>query len=143
MKKLMVMCVMLAVCIPDSFCEPRGWGLGLGTFEGDFGIHARKDFKMGAEQQYGMALQGGVYNQNKWTTRLDADFHYIFMPRSVFRFYPLAGIDLAIQSKNNRTGFNLGLGSTVQLNDQTRFFLEAKQIFGEWDGFALTLGVYF
>lgn len=142
-KRLLLIGALLVLSAIFTRAEPRGWGFGFGSFEGDFGLHARKDFQMGAEQQFGIALQGGFYNQNKWTTRLDGDFHYLFRPNSAFSFYPLAGLNLSIQSKNNRTGFNLGVGSTIQLNDQTRLFLEAKHVFGDWDGFAFTAGIYF
>ncbi|MDF7826134.1 hypothetical protein P4B35_19035 [Pontiellaceae bacterium B12227] len=133
----------LLLSATTALAEPRGWGAGLGVFEGDFGIHARKDFMFGKELQYGVALQGGLYNQNKWTTRLDADFHYIFTLGSAFRLYPLAGVDLAIQSKNNRIGGNLGGGAMVDLNTDTRLFMEAKYVTGDWDGFAFTAGIYF
>ena len=141
--KLLLASALFTLSAIGTQAESRGWGMGVGTFDGDFGIHARKDFRMGAEQQFGIALQGGFYNQQKWTTRLDGDFHYVFRPESAFSFYPLIGLDLAIQSKNNRTGFNAGIGSTIQLNSQTRLFLEAKHVFGDWDGFAVTAGIYF
>lgn len=142
MKKPWILLAVLACCAPHSYCE-RGWGVGLGTFEGDFGVQARKNFRMGEQQRYGLALQGGVYNQNKWTTRLDADFHYMFRPESAFRLYPLAGIDLALQNKYNRTGVNLGGGLMIELNSETRLFAELKHIFGDWDGYAFTVGIYF
>lgn len=122
---------------------PRGWGFGIGLFEGDFGAHARKDFTLGRAGLYEIVVQGGLYNQNRWTGRFDADFHYVFRPESSLRFYPLAGFDWALQKKYNRAGANLGGGLTIDLNDQTRLFLEAKYVAGDWDGFALTGGVYF
>lgn len=122
---------------------PRGWGAGLGVFDGDFGAHARKDFMLGKVDQFEIVLQGGLYNQNKWTGRFDGDFHYVFFPESAFRLYPLVGLDWAIQSKNNRAGVNLGGGFTFELNSQTRLFLETKYVAGDWDGFALTGGIYF
>lgn len=123
--------------------EPRGWGVGLGTFEGDWGAQARKDFLIGEQQRHGVVLQGGLYNQTRWTARLDADYHFIFRPESAFRLYPLAGIDLAVQSKNNRAGINLGGGLTLDLNESTRLFLEVKHVFSDWDGLAVTAGIYF
>ena len=139
----MIILAALALYMMPAHAEPRGWGVGIGTFEGDFGAQARKDFLMGAEQQFGIALQGGLYNQDKWTTRLDADFHYLLRPSSALRLYPLAGVDLAIQNKNNRAGFNLGGGLTLDLNPSTRLFLEIKHVFSDWDGFAFTAGIYF
>lgn len=135
--------IIFTLCANGSFAEPRGWGMGLGTFDGDFGLQARKDFMFGQELQYAIDLQAGVYNQNNWTTRLDADFHYIFRPDSTLRFYPLAGIGLALQKKSNRLGANIGGGVTFDINKETRFFLEAKYVAGDWEGFAFTGGIYF
>lgn len=144
MKKTgLILSALLTAFILTAQAEPRGWGVGLGTFEGDFGAQARKDFLMGEAEQYGIAIQGGLYNQDKWTGRLDADFHYLFRPGSALRLYPLAGIDWAIQNKSNRAGFNLGGGLTLELNQATRLFIELKHVFGDWDGFAFTAGIYF
>lgn len=135
--------IALFLGVVNTYAEPRGWGLGLGTFEGDWGVSARKDFLIGEQQRHGIVLQGGVYNQTRWTARLDADYHFIFRPESAFRLYPLAGIDLAVQSKNNRAGINLGGGMTLDLNESTRLFLEVKHVFSDWDGLAVTAGIYF
>ena len=143
MKKLLIMATAFVLCSAHAFGEPRGWGVGLGTFEGDFGIQARKDFVLGKQQQYGIALQAGAYNQDKWTTRLDADFQYMFNPKPWLNLYPLAGVGLALQSKNNRAGFNLGAGVMVDLNSETKLFFELKHVFSDWDGFAFTAGIYF
>lgn len=129
--------------IASAETERIGFGAGIGMFEGDWGAVGRKDFVMGAPQRHEIILQGGLYNQNRWTVRLDADYHFVFLPDGLFRFYPLAGVDLAIQNKNNRTGINLGGGMTLSLREQISAFLEAKYTFGDWDGFALTAGIYF
>ncbi len=134
---------LFVLCAAGASAEPRGWGLGLGVFDEDFGLHARKDFNLGEERQFDIVLQGGLYNQNKWTGRFDADFHYVFFPASTFRLYPLVGVDFALQSKSNRFGVNLGGGATVELNAATRLFIEAKYVAGDWDGYALTAGIYF
>ena len=112
-------------------------------FEGDWGVTGRKDFVLGEQQRSEIILQGGLYNQNKWTFRFDADYHFVFFPEGPFRFYPLAGFDFAVQNKNNRSGINLGGGMTIPLREQISAFIEAKYTFGDWDGFALTAGVYF
>ncbi len=144
MKKSIIITIALLFGVTmATHADPRGWGVGLGTFDGDFGVQARKDFTFGSELQYEAVLQGGIYNQNKWTGRLDADFHYIINPASGFKFYPLVGFDWAIQSKNNRAGANLGVGGMLDLNAETRLFLEAKYVAGDWDGFAFTAGIYF
>ncbi|MDF7808766.1 hypothetical protein P4E94_15060 [Pontiellaceae bacterium B12219] len=142
-KKLRILSALLTLCTISAFAEPSGWGVGLGVFDSDFGIQGRKDFKFGKELQYAVDLQAGLYNQQKVTTRLNADFHYIFRRDTAFRLYPLAGVNLAIQSKYNRAGFNIGGGTTFDLNSETAIFIEAKYVAGDWDGYALTVGVYF
>jgi hypothetical protein len=141
--KLKTIILLLALCTAGTFAEPRGWGLGAGVFDNDFGVQARKDFIFGKEQQFETVIQGGLYNQSKWTGRFDADFHYVFTPDSSFRLYPLIGVDWAVRNGNNRAGLNLGGGFTVDVNDSTRLFVEGKYVAGDWDGYALTFGIYF
>jgi hypothetical protein len=141
--KLRILSAAFILCTASTFAEPGGWGVGIGVFDSDFGIQARKDFTFGPELQYAIDLQAGLYNQNKLTTRLDADFHYIFRRDSSIRLYPLAGVNLAIQSKYNRAGFNIGGGTIFDLNPETAMFIEAKYVAGDWDGYALTIGLFF
>ena len=129
--------------VVGSFAEPRGWGAGLGTFDSDWGAQVRKDFMFGEERQYAIDLQAGLYNQRKWTGRFNADFHYIFMPKSVFSLYPLAGLNFSLQDGRNRWGGNIGGGMLVDLNADTSLFLEAKYVGGDWSGYGITLGIYF
>ena len=129
--------------VVGSFAEPRGWGVGVGTFDGDWGAQARKDFMFGEERQYAIDLQAGLYNQKEWTGRFNADFHYIFMPQSTFSLYPLAGLNFAVQDGRNRWGANIGGGMLVDLNADTSLFLEAKYVAGDWYGYALTAGIFF
>ncbi|QBG46017.1 hypothetical protein EGM51_00785 [Verrucomicrobia bacterium S94] len=133
----------LLITVVPSMAAPKGWGIGLGTFDGDFGGQARKDFIFGPELQYGIVLQAGLYNQHSITGRFDADFHYVLNPESGVQFYPLAGVDWAAESKYNRIGANLGFGGVFDLNAETRLFIEAKYVAGDWDGGALTAGIYF
>ena len=139
-KCIVVLCI---VCVAGSYGEPRGWGLGFGTFDGDFGGQARKDLPFGDELQYAVNLQAGLYNQRRWTGRVNVDFHYLLRPDSAFNLYPLAGINLAIQRKSNRAGANIGGGAIIDLNADTSLFFEAKYVAGDWDGFAFTAGIYF
>ena len=67
----------------------------------------------------------------------------IFRPDSAFRFYPLAGINFALQGQRNRAGMNIGGGALVDLNTDTQLFFEAKYVAGDWSGYALTAGLYF
>ena len=139
-KLLIVLCTL---CVAGSFAEPRGWGAGLGTFDGDWGGQVRKDFVFGEELQYAIDLQAGLYNQRKWTGRFDADFHFIFMSESMFSLYPLAGINFSVQDGRNRWGGNIGGGALIDLNADTSLFIEGKYVGGDWSGYALTVGVYF
>ena len=142
-KKGTLIIVLCTLCVAGSFAEPKGWGAGLGTFDGDWGGQVRKGFIFGDDLQFGVDLQAGLYNQRKWTGRFDADFHYIFMPKSAFSLYPLAGVDFAIQDGRNRWGGNLGGGALLDLNADTSLFFEVKYVGGDWNGYALTLGVFF
>jgi hypothetical protein len=146
MKKFKMKALLISLFTLTSICahaEPQGWGVGLGLFDSDIGIQARKGFVMGPELQYEAVLQGGLYNQNKFTARFDADFHYVFPANSTARFYPLVGFDWAIRSKDNRAGVNLGGGANLDLNLETSLFIEAKYVASDWDGFAFTVGIYF
>ena len=104
--------------VVESFAEPRGWGIGVGTFDSDWGIQARKDFMFGEELQYAIDLQAGLYNQKKWTGRFNADFHYIFMSKSAFSLYPLAGLNFSLQDGRNRWGANIGGGMLLDIPDE-------------------------
>lgn len=134
---------LLSLCAVSAMAEPKGWGVGVGTFDGDIGIQARKTFLFGEVQNIGLAVQGGIYNQNKWTGRFDVDAHYYFLADKVVRLYPLAGLDFAIQGGNNRFGGNVGGGIIYDLNNMTQLFFEAKYVAGDWEGLGLTLGIYF
>ena len=114
--KIKLIIVICTLCAAGSFAEPRGWGLGLGTFDSDWGVQARKDFMFGDELQYAVDIQAGLYDQRKWTGRFDADFHYIFMSKSAFSLYPLAGMDLALQDgRNHRRQPGEGPGASPPL----------------------------
>jgi hypothetical protein len=141
--KVKLLIALCTLCAVGSLAEPRGWGLGLGTFDGDFGGQARKDFVFGDELQYAINLQAGLYNQRKWTGRFNADFHLILMSESTFSLYPLAGMNLALQDGRNRWGANIGGGAVIDLNADTSLFIEGKYVAGDWSGYAFTVGVYF
>ena len=141
--KVKLIIVLCTLCAVGSFAEPRGWGAGLGTFDSDWGAQVRKDFMFGEERQYAIDLQAGLYNQRKWTGRFNADFHYIFRPKSAFSLYPLAGLNFALQDGRNRWGANIGGGMLLDVNADTSLFLEAKYVGGDWNGYGITLGIYF
>ena len=121
----------------------QGFGFGMGTFDGDFGIQVRKDFMLGPKKISVLALQGGLFFRDETTFNVDVDYHHIFTPNSAFRFYPLAGIDLAIEKEENRFGINLGVGANIKVTEQTALFVEAKYVFSDWEGFGFIIGVNF
>ena len=133
--------VMIALASPAS-AQVRGWGLGVGVFDGDFGIQGRKDFWLGGDISQ-ITAQGSVYFHNRTTFRIDTDYHFIVNPGNPGRFYPLVGLDLAFNSKAVRLGANGGGGVNFMLTESVAAFAEIKYTFGDWDGFAITGGIYF
>jgi len=121
----------------------NGFGFGLGVFDGDFGIQGRKDFLLGPKKISELSFQGSLFFKDKTTFHLDADYHHVFTPNSSFRIYPLGGINLALRKKENRFGLNLGVGMNIKITDRNALFIEAKYIFGDWDGYGLIVGVEF
>lgn len=118
------------------------WGLGVGSHDGDFGVQARKDFWLGGDISQ-LTCQASVYWQNKKTFKLDADYHFIINPDQSSRFYPLAGLQFAFNSDDAKFGLNGGGGVNFRLTEKTAAFAEVKYVFGDWDGFTVTLGIYF
>ena len=118
------------------------WGLGFGSHDGDFGVQARKDFRLGGDISQ-LTCQASVYWQNKTTFKLDADYHFIINPENPGRFYPLAGLQFAFNSDSAKFGINAGGGFNFMLTESKAAFVEAKFVFGKWDGFAIMGGIYF
>jgi hypothetical protein len=133
--------IMLAMTLTAS-AETRGWGLGAGVLDGDFGLQARKDFWLGGDISQ-ITGQGSVYFHGKTTFRLDADYHFILNPGQSSRFYPLAGLSFAFNSDSAKFGFNLGGGFNFMFTEKTAAFAEVKYIISDWDGLAVTAGIYF
>ena len=138
---LLIIMAVLVVAAPAS-AETKGWGLGVGALDGDFGVQIRKDFWLGGDISQ-ITGQGSLFFHNKTTFRIDADYHFIINPESNSRFYPLAGIQFAFNSDNAKFGLNLGGGANFMLTQSTAAFVEAKFVFGDWDGFGIMGGFYF
>jgi hypothetical protein len=141
-RHLLIVGVLMLTLVPAASAGPRGLGLGAGVFDGDFGVQVRKDFWLGGDISQ-ISGQGSVYFQGKTTFRIDADYHFILNPKNAGRFYPLAGLDFAFNSITAKLGVNAGAGLNFKLTKKTAAFGEAKYIFGSWDGFAFTGGIYF
>ena len=137
---LMILMVLVVAMVGSA--EAKDWGLGAGVMDGDFGVQARKDFWLGGDVSQ-ITGQGSVFFQNKTTFRVDADYHFIVNPESNSRFYPLAGIQLAFNSDAVKFGVNAGGGFNFMLTQSKAAFVEAKFVFGKWDGFAIMGGIYF
>lgn len=134
--------VLLLATASPAVAAPRSWGLGAGVFDGDFGVQARKDFWLGGDISQ-ISGQAAVYFQSKTTFRLDADYHFVLKTEKPTRFYPLAGLDFAFNSNAVKLGVNGGIGLNWRFTEKTAAFGEAKYIFGSWDGWAFTGGIYF
>jgi hypothetical protein len=144
MKTLSVIFLTLLVLTlaPTASAESGKFGLGLGAHDGDFGVHLRKNFWLGGDIS-AITGQAGVFFHGKTTFKVDADYHFILNPQSPSRFYPLAGLQFGFNSNNSEFGLNLGGGATFMLTETMPAFGEAKFVFGDWDGFAFSLGFFF
>ncbi len=145
MKKLLVLFSILASLglTAKAETESLGIGAGAGVFDGDFGVQIRYPLYFGETDNFAVVPELGLYNQDKMTGRIDIDVHYIFRADKKIRIYPLAGFDLAIQSKSNRAGMNIGCGINLDIREDVQIFTEAKYVLSDWDGFAFTIGLYF
>lgn len=127
--------------VATAAAEPKGWGLGAGAHDGDFGLQLRKDFWLGGDVSQ-ITGQGSVYWHHRTTFKIDADYHFILNPESPSRFYPLAGLQFAFNSDSAKLGANLGGGAKFKLTEKTAAFAEIKWVLGDWDGFGFVVGFY-
>jgi len=134
--------ILMLVLATTASAQTRGWGVGAGALDGDFGFQLRKDFWLGGEISQ-ITGQASVYFQHRTTYRLDADYHFILNPGAPGRFYPLAGLDLAFNSDAVKVGINAGGGVNFMLTERTAAFAEAKFVIAGFDGFAIYGGIYF
>jgi len=134
--------IIMLTLVTTASAEIKGWGLGAGVMDGDFGVQARKDFWLGGEISQ-ITGQASVYFHNTTTFRLDADYHFIINAGESSRFYPLAGLQFAFNSDAVKLGINAGGGVNFMLTEKLAAFGEVKYVFGDWDGWALTAGIYF
>jgi hypothetical protein len=121
--------------------EIKGWGLGVGSFDGDFGIQGRKDIRLGGDISH-ITAQASVIFANKTTFALDADYHFVIKAGDG-RFYPLAGLQFAFNSDDTEFGVNGGGGVNFMLTEYMAAFGEVKYVFFGWEGWYITGGVYF
>jgi hypothetical protein len=140
-RKCLVVIALLVLAMAAS-AEAKDWGLGAGALDGDFGFQLRKDFWLGGDISQ-ITGQTSVYFHGRTTFRFDADYHFILNPGDPGRFYPLAGLDFAVNSDAAKFGINAGGGFNFKLTERNAAFVEAKFIFGGWDGFGIVGGIFF
>lgn len=138
---LLLTLLTFALVAPAS-AETRGFGVGAGVLDGDFGAQIRKDFWLGGDISQ-ITGQASVYFHNRTTFRLDADYHFVVKAWEPSRFYPLAGLQFAFNSDDVKFSVNGGAGLTFMLTEKLAAFGEAKYVFFGWDGWAFTGGIYF
>lgn len=140
--RVLLLAIALFPLAGTAAATPAGWGVGAGTLDGDFGVQLRKDFRLGGDISQ-ITGQASLYFHNKTTFRADADYHFIINPGQPSRFYPLAGLQFAFNTDSAKFGINAGGGLSFMLTEKLAAFAEAKFVFGKWDGFAITGGIYF
>ena len=133
--------VLLALTAP-AHAQMKGWGIGAGVHDGDFGAHARKDFWLGGDISH-LTGQFGVYDHWETTFKADADYHFMLNPDANGRFYPLVGLQLAFNSDVTELGANLGGGLNFMFTPRTAGFVEVKYVVGDLDGVTAQAGFYF
>ncbi len=142
LSRILLLTVLVSLLATGASAETRGWGIGLGILDGDFGFQGRKDFWLGGDISQ-ITAQASVHFPNTTTFRLDTDYHFIINPESPSRFYPLVGLQLAFNSDAVKFGVNAGGGVNFKLTAKTAAFAEIKYIFSDWNAFSLMAGIYF
>jgi hypothetical protein len=140
--KVLTLTIVMLAFATTSLAEVKGWGVGVGLLDGDFGIQGRKDIWLGGDISQ-ITPQASVYFHDKTTFRVDVDYHLIINPEKPSRFYPLGGIQIAFNSDAVKFGLNLGGGVNFMLTEKLEAFAELKYVISDWDGFAITAGIYF
>jgi len=140
--KLITLALMLVTLATPASAETKGWGLGAGAHDGDFGVQVRKDFWLGGDLSQ-ITGQASVYFPKKTTFKVDADYHFIINPESPSRFYPLVGLQFGFNSDHAEFGLNLGGGVNFMMTDTMAAFGEVKYVISDWDGVTFAAGVYF
>jgi len=137
---LFVTIFVLALAATAS-ADIKGWGFGAGSFDGEFGIQARKDIRLGGDISR-ITAQGSVIFANRTTFALDADYHFVIKSGNG-RFYPLAGVNFAFNSDDTDFGVNGGGGVNFMFTENLAGFGEVKYVFFGWEGWFITGGIYF
>lgn len=137
---LLVTLVVLTLAATAS-ADVKGWGLGAGSYDGEFGVQGRKEIRLGGDISH-LTAQGSVVFANRTTFALDADYHFDIKSGNG-RFYPLAGVNFAFNSDDTEFGVNGGGGIKFMFTDKLAGFGEFKYVFFGWEGWFITGGIYF
>ena len=141
--KITLLFVGLLVLASPALAETKGWGGGLATHDGEFGLEIRKDFWLGGDISQ-LTGQFDVYFANETLFGLDLDYHFIIQSEgSSSRFYPLVGLDFKFNGDGSDFGLNLGGGANFMMTDSMAAYAELKYVISDWDGFGIGVGIYF
>ena len=138
----LVLMTLILTIAANAPAKTGGLGLGVGSFDGEFGAQLRKDFWLGGDISQ-ISGQASVIFASKTAFRLDADYHFMLNPGNPNRFYPLVGVDFTFNSDHARFGVNAGGGVNFRLTEKTAAFAEGKYVFGNWDGWTFVGGIKF
>ena len=144
MKYVVSIALLAALLFPTAASAAdgsRGWGFGAGIFDGEFGVHARKDIYLGGDINE-FTLQGSLIFANKTAGSFDADYHFL-IKQGNSRFYPLAGLNFVFSDGWSEFGANAGGGVNFMLTETLGAFAEAKYVLFGWDAFVFTAGIKF
>jgi hypothetical protein len=139
--RVVVFSVLVLALAWSASAEAGDWGFAAGSFDGEFGLQARKDFHLGGDIS-GITGQGSVLFSDPTAFALDADYHFV-IKSGTSRFYPLAGLHFIFDSDNAKFGANGGGGINFMLTEKLAAFGEIKYVFGGREGWFFTAGIYF
>jgi hypothetical protein len=119
-----------------------GLGVGVQTYDGDFGVQVRNDIVFGGDIG-SITGQAGIVFAGTEVFTIDADYHFNFTKEQT-RFYGLVGPQLAFNSDFTEFGINAGAGLNFMMTDTKAAFAELKFVLiSDFDGFVATAGLYF
>jgi hypothetical protein len=139
--RLLVFSILVLTVVGPASAQISGWGFGAGSFDGEFGLQARRDIRLGGDISH-INAQASVIFAGKTAFALDADYHFV-IKSGKGRFYPLGGLHFVFNSNDAKFGVNAGGGLNFMLTDKLAGFGEIKYVFGGWDGWFITGGIYF
>ncbi len=139
--RILLITVVMLVMAASASAEIKGFGLGAGSFDGEFGVQGRWDIKLGGDISH-ITAQGSIAFADRTTFLVDADYHFV-VKSGKGRFYPLAGLQFAFNSDDSEFGVNAGGGFNFMLTENMAAFAEVKYVFFGWEGWFITGGIYF